>query len=51
VLAKLTRRLVTDQDMPPEDSPEHEKYRIKDKAGLEVVKEWLDAEMKKAKGN
>ncbi len=51
VLAKLTRRLVTDVGMPPEDSPEHEKYRVKDKASFDAVKEWLDAELKKAKVN
>jgi hypothetical protein len=51
ILARMLKRLDTDKDMPPEDSTEHELYRVKDPSGLVAVKDWLDAELKKAKGN
>jgi hypothetical protein len=49
VLGKFAKRLVTDQDMPPEDSAEHEKYRVKEAASFDAVKGWLEAELKRAK--
>jgi hypothetical protein len=49
VLGRMLKRLGSDKDMPPEDSTEAELYRVKDPAALTAVKEWLDAELKKAK--
>lgn len=49
VLGRLLKRLDKDKDMPPEDSVEAEMYRVKDPAALAAVKEWLDAELKRAK--
>jgi hypothetical protein len=51
VLTRMTKRLVTDKDMPPEDAPEYEKFRQKEAAAFDGIKDWLDAELKKAKGN
>jgi hypothetical protein len=50
VLTRFLKRLDTDKDMPPEDSSEHELFRVKDQASFDAVKEWLEAELKKAKG-
>jgi hypothetical protein len=50
VLARMTRRLVTDQDMPPEDSAEYALFREKDAAAFDAVRDWLAAELRKAKG-
>jgi hypothetical protein len=49
VLGRMLKRMVTDKDMPPEDSPEAELFRAKDPASFDAVKEWLEAELKKAK--
>lgn len=49
ILARLQKRLGTDKDMPPDDSIEAELYRSKDAAGMNAVKGWLDAELKKVK--
>ena len=38
------------RDMPPEDSAEYDAFRVKNPAEFDAVKEWLDAELKKAKG-
>src|SRR5262245_26529002 len=51
VLSRFVRRLVKDKDMPPEDSAEYLLYSEKDPAALNEVKEWLEAELKKTKGN
>jgi hypothetical protein len=51
VLAKIRQRVVADKDMPPEDSPEHEAFRVKHPAELDALKDWLAAELKKAGGN
>ena len=50
ILNRMVKRLVTDKDMPPEDSAEYELFRQKDAAAFDAVKEWLDAELKKAAG-
>jgi hypothetical protein len=50
VLTRFLKRLDTDKDMPPEDSTEHQLFRVKDQASFDAVKEWLEAELKKAKG-
>ncbi len=49
VLARMLKRLSDDRDMPPEDSAEYDAFRAKNPAGFDAVKEWLDAELKKAK--
>jgi hypothetical protein len=51
VLTRFVKRLATDKDMPPADSVEAELYRVKDPAALNAAKEWLEAELKKAKAN
>ncbi|MBP3954445.1 hypothetical protein J8F10_03970 [Gemmata sp. G18] len=49
VLGRLLKRIDKDKDMPPEDSVEAELYRVKDPTAISALKEWLDAELKKAK--
>jgi hypothetical protein len=49
VLSRMLKRLVTDRDMPPEDSAEYERFRQKDPAAFDAVKEWLESELKKVK--
>jgi len=43
-------RLATDADMPPEDAPEHDLFKLKDAAGFGDVKRFLAAELEKVKG-
>ncbi len=50
LLARMAKRLTDDRDMPPEDSAEYDAFRVKNPAEFDAVKEWLDAELKKAKG-
>jgi hypothetical protein len=50
VLARLLKRLSEDRDMPPEDSAEYETFRAKNPADFDAVREWLDSELKRAKG-
>ena len=47
VLDKLLKRLVTEQDMPPEDSAEFTLFRRKDPAAFAAVKEFLESELSK----
>ena len=49
LLTRLAKRLTDDRDMPPEDSAEYDAFRAKNPAAFEAVKEWLDAELKKAR--
>jgi hypothetical protein len=49
VLGRMVKRLGTDKDMPPEDSAEHELYRVKDPAALNAVVKWLETELKRVK--
>jgi hypothetical protein len=49
VLGRMMKRVGTDKDMPPEDSTEHELYRVKDPAALNDTRAWLEAELKRAK--
>jgi hypothetical protein len=51
VLTRLLKRLGRDKDMPPEDSSEAALFRAKDPASFDAVKDWLEGELKKAKGN
>jgi hypothetical protein len=36
--------------MPPEDSAEYDTFRAKNPAMFDAAKDWIDAELKKAKG-
>jgi hypothetical protein len=47
VLARMLKRLIEDKDMPPEDAPEHERFRVNDPARLDAVREFLEVELKK----
>ncbi len=49
VLAGLLKRVATDADMPPEDSPEHDLFRVKGAAAFAEAKSFLEAELDKAK--
>ena len=48
-LARLQQRLFGDNDMPPEDAPEYDRFRVKESAAFDEVKEFLKAELEKAK--
>jgi len=48
VLARLVQRMNADRDMPPEDSREADAFRGRE---FDAVKDWLAAELKKAKGS
>ena len=50
VLARIMKRLDGDKDMPPEDSAEYDTFRTKTPGAFDAMHEWLDAELKKAKG-
>jgi hypothetical protein len=47
VLARMLKRLAEDKDMPPEDAPEHDRFRVNDPAAFDAVREFLEAELKK----
>jgi hypothetical protein len=49
VLRLLAERLHEDRDMPPEDSPEHALFRVKDAAAFEDVKVFLTSELGRLK--
>jgi nitrate reductase cytochrome c-type subunit len=49
VLARLAERLFEDKDMPPEDAPEHDLFRVKQSAAFDELKTFLAAESAKAK--
>jgi len=51
VLGRMLRRIATDKDMPPEDAPEYDAFRTKDQPAFDALKDWLEAELKQAKGN
>jgi hypothetical protein len=51
VLTRFLKRVAEDRDMPPEDSAEYEAFRSKSPAALDAMKEWIEAELKRAKGN
>ena len=42
--------LTKDKDMPPEDEPEYEHFRVNDAASFDEVKQFLDAALKKSTG-
>jgi hypothetical protein len=49
VLERMLKRLATDRDMPPEDSAEHDLFRVKEAASFAAVKDLLEAELQKVK--
>jgi hypothetical protein len=49
VLGRLNERLHEDKDMPPEDSPEHDLFRVKQAATFEELKGFLTSELSRAK--
>jgi nitrate reductase cytochrome c-type subunit len=49
VLARLIERLHTDADMPPQDAPEHDTFRVKQAAAFDDVKRFLNTELEKAR--
>ena len=49
VLSRLTERLHEDKDMPPEDSPEHDLFRVKQAAAFEELKQFLTSELSRVK--
>jgi hypothetical protein len=51
ILERMLKRLVTDKDMPPEDSFEHDLFRGKDPASFHAVKDFLETELMKLRGN
>ncbi|MFO0799068.1 MAG: hypothetical protein U0804_16495 [Gemmataceae bacterium] len=50
VLTRLVGRLVTDADMPPEDAPEHDRFRRHDAAGFDAAVRLLVAELARVGG-
>jgi hypothetical protein len=50
VLSRMLKRLAEDKDMPPEDAPEHETFRMNDPPAFDAVREFLEAELKRVKG-
>jgi hypothetical protein len=49
VLARLLKRVIDDRDMPPEDSAEHDAFRVKNTTDFDAMRDWLSAELKKAR--
>lgn len=49
VLPRIQARLFKDADMPPQDSPERDKFRVKEAAAFDQLKSFLDAELEKIK--
>lgn len=50
VLTRLVKRVADDRDMPPEDSAEYDSIRMKNAATFDAMRDWLTAELKRAKG-
>jgi hypothetical protein len=49
LLARLQKRVFTDADMPPQDSPEYKLFRTEQAAAFDDLKRFLDAELDKPK--
>lgn len=49
VLSRFQKRLFDDNDMPPEDAPEHDRFRVKDAAAFAEVKDFIQAELERIK--
>ncbi|HEX4608067.1 MAG TPA: hypothetical protein VH092_07670 [Urbifossiella sp.] len=50
VLARMTRRVADDEDMPPEETPEYGRLRVREAAAFNGVKQFLEAELARAAG-
>jgi hypothetical protein len=50
VLARLQKRVSEDRDMPPEDSAEHDAFRVKNPADFDAMKEWIASELRRVRG-
>jgi hypothetical protein len=50
VLTRMLQRVGVDKDMPPQDEPEHELYRVNDPAKLDELRVFLETALKDAKG-
>lgn len=48
VLSRLLERVSTDADMPPQDSPEHDLFKVKQAAAFDDLKRYLEAEVEKS---
>jgi hypothetical protein len=46
----MLQRLAVDKDMPPEDEPEHELFRVNAAASFAEAKTYLETELKNMKG-
>jgi hypothetical protein len=51
VLGRMLKRLATDADMPPADSAEYELFRAKDLASFDAVRDFLESELRRARGD
>ncbi len=49
VLTRIQARLYKDTDMPPKDSPEDDRFGIKEAAAFDQLKSFLEAELAKIK--
>jgi hypothetical protein len=49
LLVRLQKRVFTDGDMPPHDSPEYKLFRLDQAAAFDDLKKFLDAEIEKPK--
>lgn len=50
VLSRLVARLATDADMPPEDAPEYDRFRVRDAVAFDAVSRFLTAELARVGG-
>jgi hypothetical protein len=50
VIGRMLKRMADDRDMPPEDSAEYEAFRAKNVPEFDAMKDWLAAELRRAKG-
>lgn len=50
VLDRMVQRVGVSKDMPPEDEPEYEHFRVNNPAAFDEVKQFLEAALKDAKG-
>ena len=49
VLGRFEKRLFTDSDMPPQDSPEYKLFRVNEAAAFDDLKQFISAELDKPK--
>ena len=49
VLKRLQERLFTDSDMPPEDAPDYQRFRVQEDAAFTELKDFVERELEKAR--